>query len=594
MQSKITYIILFIGLFFSLNFSLYSYQNEDFIKFKLKTANNYEKYKKFTKAEQLYKELLTQFPHNFQVIQRLSNLYLSQKEFDKLELLLDNESEYINDEFSALTQIEMYLKMNKFKDAENTANNLINKNKKDYNIYKRVALVYMRNAHFDKAIEMYKSAREISKNPILFANEMASIYKFQMNFQEAIEEYLNMLDKKSYKFIKYSLEKLDVNNEEIIRAIKQRLKKSKTNLMSSLLGEFLLINKDYENAFRIYKNIGNDALLQFADICAKKGLMFLCIQSYKEFLNINPQTQLKINIYNKMGDIYYQMQEYNEAYKYYQNVIKLYNRTYKGKLPISEVINAYYSLAKIELFYHNAPDKAREFILQAQNLPQSISDMGKFSILLADSYLYESNYDKAVSIYKDILSNSRFDDDIHSLVNYKLYLTFIFQKQYNKSDSLFQNFIAHNYESIYLNDIVSINKFFHHINILSYSNELINGFMSFLKALETLNTKDVELNYNRILGACQDSTCITFLQNKIADYYFETFQYDKSLKKYLQLSENVNNEILNEYVQKRIGDCYFKLKKYDLANEQYRNYLINYPTGAFAPEVRIVRKEIEM
>jgi len=107
--------------------------------------------------------------------------------------------------------------------SHNFLERLIGQNRENYILYNKIASIYSRNSRFNEALELYKSARKLSKNPKLYAMEMAMLYQYQMDFQMAIEEYTNMLDKRSYNFVKYRLEKLDISNAEVIKALNKKV-----------------------------------------------------------------------------------------------------------------------------------------------------------------------------------------------------------------------------------------------------------------------------------------------------------------------------------------------------------------------------------
>ncbi len=591
MNNKIAF-VLFLLTFVTI-FSLYSYQDKDIIRIRLKQAGNFEKQKKFLLAETMYKELLTQFPHNQEVIQKLSSFYLSQKEFEKLKGLLNNETNYLSPEFISLTKIEMYIKMNELSDAKNEVERLIGQNKESYILYNKIALIYSRNSHFNEALELYKSARKLSKNPKLYATEMAMLYQYQMDFQMAIEEYINMLDKRSYNFVKYRLEKLGISNAEVIEALNKKLNSSKNNLVKSLLAEFLLRNKDYEQAFEIFKDLGTDDLLRFAEYCEKHGLFTLCIRIYKTILTNTSNIRLQLSIYDRIGDLYSKIHEYDSAYNAYTQITKMY-KNIKGNISQDILLNAFTNLAKLEFSENNDIEKAQKYILQAKKIAIKSEDRLNLSILLADCYLCNNYYAKAIEIYNNILNNQNYYSSIISLAKYKLFLVYIYAREYSKSDSVLQDYVLHNEESTYLNDMVSLNKLIQLAkDKFSYSDSLkLEDDMScFIKSLETSNIRKSKYYYEKLTASYNDTILINYIKTKMADFYFSKLQFENSLNIFLELSDN--NGIYNDYIEKRIGDCYYNLENYELAIENYKRYLIDFPNGAFAPEVRKLLKEIE-
>ncbi len=591
MNNKIAF-VLFLLTFVTI-FSLYSYQDKDIIRIRLKQAGNFEKQKKFLLAETMYKELLTQFPHNKEVIQKLSSFYLSQKEFEKLQGLLNNETNYLSPEFISLTKIEMYIKMNELSEAKNEVERLIGQNKENYILYNKIALIYSRNSHFNEALELYKSARKLSKNPKLYATEMAMLYQYQMDFQMAIEEYINMLDKRSYNFVKYRLEKLGISNAEVIKALNKKVNNSKNNLVKSLLAEFLLRNKDYEQAFEIFKDLGTDDLLRFAEYCEKHGLFTLSIRIYKTILTNTSNIRLQLSIYDRIGDLYSKIHEYDSAYNAYTQITKMY-KNIKGNISQDILLNAFTNLAKLEFSENNDTEKAQKYILQAKKIAIKSEDRLNLSILLADCYLCNNYYAKAIEIYNNILNNQNYYYSIISLAKYKLFLVYIYAREYSKSDSVLQDYVLHNEEGTYLNDMVSLNKLIQLAkDKFSYSDslKLEDDISCFIKSLETSNIRKSKYYYERLTASYNDTILINYIKTKMADFYFSKLQFENSLNIFLELSDN--NGIYNDYIEKLIGDCYLNLQDYVLAIESYKKYLIDFPNGAFAPEVRKLLKEIE-
>ena len=590
---KINCILIISILFLIFSSSLISYENEEIIRIKLNHARNFERQKMFYQAEIIYQDLLSKFPHNHEVITKLANFYLSQNRFDNLQILLDTETEYLTKEFIYLTRIEMFIKMNKLPEAEKEANEIINQNKNNYSIYRKIALIYSKNSYFDEALNFYKSARKLSKNKKYFASDMALIYQYQMNYQMAIEEYLNMIDKNSYNHVKYRLDRLSISNEVIIDALNQKLESSKNALIKSLLGEFLLKTKDYDQAFEIFKDLGEDALIKFAEICEKQGLFSLSIKSYEAIIMNTSNLLLKLLSYNKIGDLYYSLHEYDPAHDSYLNIIDLYSKN-KDKISYEILINALSNLAKIELFQNSSPEKAQKYIIEAQKYAYHPKYSINLSILLADCKLYDNKYEDAVSIYENLLRNPKLDDSINSLIKSKLFLTYIYSHQFTKSDSLLKKYMTHNEESTYLNDMITLNKLFILSKSVAVSNDstkIEDEIVNFLKSINISNITETELQYKNIISSYSDSIFIVYLKTKMADYYFDNLQYYKSLNIFLELS-NINNSIYNDYIEKRIGDCYYKLENYELAIENYKRYLINFPNGSFAPEIRFRLKDI--
>lgn len=576
MKSKLFFIILFSVLFFSS--SINAYQKEDLLKIKLRQATNYERQNKFHIAEKIYIQLRSEFPHNFQVIEKMCTLYLRQKNFEKLNNILESEKKYLNDEFVSLTKIDIYLKKGELENAKKEANVLIRSKLENHSYYKKIAEKFTKNLYFDESIKFYKKARKISQKPDLYASEMALLYQYQMDFQSAIDEYLNMLDDKSFSLVKYRLDKLNVNSEIVIEAINNKLKKSENVLLKRLLGNYYLKNNNFDEAFLVFEKLGTSYLLNFAETCEKLGLSQLCIKSYESIITGSSSETQMLSIFGKIGDVYYRLQEYEFAYNYFIKFWELYEKT---RIHFSQktIRNVLIKLVKLELILHNSAENSERFLQKARQFTTNQNEMAQLSIALADCYLHTSKYVDAAAVLNTIIEKKHIFIEVKSKAKYKLYLSYIFSKNFEKADSIFTDFLNFDDENIYLNNIVAINDFIKH------STKFTDEFVGFLKSLNGLKTSEIKKKYDNLIKICENKDLV-FIKIQMSAYYLQNKNYEKSLLIFLELSKIDEVGKYDEYIQKNIGDCYFYLKKYSLAKTAYKKYLINFPVGTFAPEVR--------
>lgn len=585
MKNKIIFIIL--ALLAIVSF-LEAYQDEDLIQLRLRQANAFAQQKQFDRAEAIYENLLNETPHHPIVIQHLAQFYLSQNEFTKLQMLIESEKSYLDPEFVSLIYIEIDLRKGDINSAEKKVEDIVKNNPKDYKLYETMAVLYTRYAHFDHAIELYKKARKQAENPTFYAQELALLYEYQMNFKDAINEYLNILDKRSYSFVKYRLEQLDVENKFIVKAIQERATDSENVEMKSLLGEFLLRGKDYEAAFEVFKELGTSSLLHFAEICEKQQLLGLSIDAYQEILAREPDFNMQLQTYERIGELYRKLHYEKSAYNTYMQIVDLYEQNPR-MTPTNVMQTALINLAELEIILHNDTEKSREFLQQAQKFARNQNDRDKLAILLADSYLHDNKFNEAIEIYLSILQNQKISQDIKSQTKYKLYLGYLYAGSTSKADSIFQDVLIHEQNSDYLNDMASIQ-----ISLQKFTDNQRDSMLQFLRMMiSRQDIKEVERLYNKLLSGLADSTQIVLIHKQMADFYYNNLEYSKAVELYAQLSRTADISIYDEYVRKRIGDCYLNLEQYALAAEYYRQFLIDFPTSAFAPEVRMKLRESE-
>ncbi len=98
--------------FFIVIFSptLHAIDDQAVLQVKLREALNLEQRGNSIEAEKLYKQLLENFPHNRQVVNRLINLYLRTNKLDSLEKFLEEEKDFITNTNYEITRIELLIK----------------------------------------------------------------------------------------------------------------------------------------------------------------------------------------------------------------------------------------------------------------------------------------------------------------------------------------------------------------------------------------------------------------------------------------------------------------------------------------------------
>jgi len=334
--------------------TIYAVDDQAVLQVKIREALHYEQQGNFIKAERLYKQLLENFPHNRQVVSRLIYLYMRTNKLDSLEKFLEDEKDFLTNNYYEITRIELLIKKNRLDEARKIAEILLQNAKVNSSAIRQVAQIYQRYHLYDDTIELYLRARKGSKNSILFAQELANVYQIHERLHDALNEYLNILNNRTYKNVLYRVEKLDLSHEEIMSVLETRQKQEPSIELQELIGEFLVLSKQYQRAFELYKIMGNDALIKLATHAEKKNLYELSIQCYSEVLQSTEDEQAILFLENKIGELYYLLNDHAKAYKHYKKVVELYQKT-KASLPSAYIFGAYKNLVYIELFEYQNP-----------------------------------------------------------------------------------------------------------------------------------------------------------------------------------------------------------------------------------------------
>jgi tetratricopeptide (TPR) repeat protein len=226
-------------------------------------------------------------------------------------------------------------------------------NKKDI---LKMAMIYSQEGKWDKAIVEYKKLVTLDPTDYNVHNMLGDVYAKKGEDSLAYQSYI--IAAEAY--------------------IKQGLA-DKTNLIYkkiSKLNSDKLPEADRKKQIFIKKNTEANTLIEQGDIDK-------AIETLKEILQINPDS---FETYQKIGELYYEKGQKEEALKYFQRIAELYykNRAFKKALPIYQKM--------VEMQPNNI--EYREILAEIYEREERESDAKREVLFLADYYLKNKNWDK--------------------------------------------------------------------------------------------------------------------------------------------------------------------------------------------------------
>jgi len=564
---------------------LHAVDDQAVLQLKLREALNLEQQGNSIEAENLYKQLLENFPHNRQVINRLVYMYMRTNNLDSLEKFLEDEKDYLASNYYEITKIELLIKKNQLDEARKIVEELLKDAKVNVSTLRQVAQVYQRYHLYDDAVELYLKARKESNNPIIFAQELATVYQLQERSYDAMNEYLNILDDKTYKNVRYRLEKLDLSYEEIITALEERFEQESSIELQELIGEFYILSGQYQRAFEIYVTLGNNALIKLATLAEKQNLYELTIQCLSAVLIVTEDMQTILYLENKIGELYYKLSDHEKAYEYYVKVIDSYKNT-KASLPPILIFNAYKNLAYIELFDYQNSIKAQEYLENALSFTGASSEKAELSILLSQCYLQQGNYQQSENILNQVIENRVYTTEMKERAKVKQIETAILKGDFSFADSLSLEFFAHDYESNFINDAAVMYRTINNeLNLKKAGDEVRNAALSFLRDMYFKKNGSLIEDIEQLSAALQDSAAISYLSLQVADHYYNLGEYALAVEFYKEILINEDSPY-KEYVYFMIANSLNQLDLNEEAMVYFTDYLLEFPQGTFAPDIR--------
>ena len=571
--------------------TIYAVDDQAVLQVKIREAMHYEQQGKTIKAERLYKQLLEIFPHNRQVVSRLIYLYMRTNKLDSLERFLEDEKDFLTNNYYQITRIELLIKKNQLDEARKIAEIFLQNTKVNSSAIRQVAQIYQRYHLYDDAIELYLRARKESKNSISFAQELANVYQLQERFYDALNEYLNILNNRTYKNVLYRVEKLDLSYEEIILVLETRQKHEPSIELQELIGEFLVLSKQYQRAFGLYKTLGNDALIKLATLAEKKNLYELSIQCYSEVLQSTEDEQAVLFLENKIGELYYSINDHEKAYKHYMKVIELYQNT-KASLPSAYIFGAYKNLAYLELFEYQNPMQSQIYLEKALDFASMSTDKAELNILLSQCYLQQEDYVKSENILTEIIENKHYNKDVKERAKMKCIETVLLKGDFFAADSLSKDFFTHDYESKFINDIAGMYRTMNNeLHLKQADDNVKNAALSLLRNMYFNNNSLLNKDIEQLSDALQDSAAVSYITLQVADYYYDQGEYAVAVEFCRELLR-IDDYPYREYAYFMTANCFNQLGLNEQALAYYTGYLLEFPQGTFAPDIRLRLKKL--
>ena len=301
MITKIIISIIFLQLIF-LHYPVFA-QSHDFEN-QFRLAKSFESRGQLEAAQEIYYELHSKFPGNYQFYSNLFKNLIAQKKYnDALELvenqlLLDDRSVVLygdkgtvlylqGDEKAALEIWEKALEI----EPENAF------------AYRSIADYLVQNRLLEEAIEVLKKGNSVSKDPTIFSYDIANFYSISMNYEKAAEEYCKILERKPKQINLVQNRILGYINSDLaekptLETIEKAYRSNESIVFLQLLMELYTLTDKGEKALKAAIIIEEEtsrngsALFAFAQRATLFQNYEVAAEAYKEIINSYPSSAL--------------------------------------------------------------------------------------------------------------------------------------------------------------------------------------------------------------------------------------------------------------------------------------------------------------
>ncbi len=405
-----------------------------------KIARQEGKYNEYVKA---YEELVEQYPDDLNFLNELAYAYVFTGKYKKAVDEYNKIEEQVGiTEPLIMQKVKIYSQLGDYQSGVKEYEKLIKSNPQETRYYALLAEYCAQNKMDDKAIWAYQQIEEINPNDPYVHISLADFYRKRNNLQKSFEElkagmankHLDLQTKIKLLSTYYSGSLDEIQKKQALELSQILIKVHPDEPMAKSLNASLLYqNEKYKQARRLtlevleqdslnytvweqllfcdmylnnYKNLAHESD-NVIDLFPNQPLPYLMngiayyqlkqyekaansLETGKEFVAGNQQ--LLEEFYNYLGEIYYQLKNYDACFQAYDKVLSINPEN-------SIVLNnyAYYlSLQKINL------TKAERMARHAVNLdPKNVNNIDTYAWVLYQ----QGNYKQALNWQEEAINN---------------------------------------------------------------------------------------------------------------------------------------------------------------------------------------------
>ena len=424
---------------------------------KYRLAKTYEQNGELQKAKSIYEELVAAQPLNNQYSNSLNEVYMKLKEYENsIEFLTKRISMNPNDISLYGMLGSTYFRMGNSEKAVETWDKGVTINKKSMISYSIISNFAIQNRAFEYAIKYLNEGKDKAPNPTQFSYQLAQIYSVSMDFNNAAEEYCQVLisQPKQLEYVKRRMQSYISAPSALEQSIDVVKNYSNNSSIQELLIFLHMQNNQFDDAYKLVVDLDNKQhkngilVYNFANDAFRSNEFASSAKAYKYVMNNYPNSPLLISSqigYAKTLEAELDI-NFNSAQDWkpiksvdttgasnYYPVLQTYNKILqiiKGTEAVNEVL---YRMGAIKLYHFNDLDEASEDfskILRNSSLSQFY---GIANLRLADIAIQKGELEKSKKHLVNSFSSIKTPKEIKSEAKYKLALIQFWNSQFDRS-----------------------------------------------------------------------------------------------------------------------------------------------------------------
>ncbi len=394
-------------------------------------AQNYEQQGRFDNAQKIYEELFQKDPDNINYFNSLNRVYNLQKNFAASILILESRLQKYPGDINLIGQLgSAYYMQGNFEKAYRIWEEPLKRSDADQSTFRVMANYAIERRAFDKAIEYLERGKPKTKDPFIFAMDLANLYSLTMRYEKAAEEYCSILETTPTQLSVVQSRILSYINkpDALDKTVKVVERKRKTDNLAILflLARLYTEQKDFQKAFGIYSELDSrqqsqgSELYNYAEFVFREGEYEIASSVYNTIIQRYPESKIVSSA--KLG--YAKSQEAilrekflssSDEWKIFSLPAQLDSRTLEPAIKAFEeitniyahsevAIESYLRMAQIRFKLQNNLASAKDLLaIIIKNYPMSRFSIDAY-LDMAKIKLIEGNIEESERLYEEALN----------------------------------------------------------------------------------------------------------------------------------------------------------------------------------------------
>ncbi|MCB5258979.1 MAG: hypothetical protein PHN71_07240 [Candidatus Cloacimonetes bacterium] len=530
-------------------------------------ANQLMVQRQYDRAEEVFLQIIAQYPDDINSILQLTQLYLSLSQEVKVEEMLQTHQRHIPENAYTELRIQLLILQGKHEQANSLADSYLEiygSNRSKYNL---IASYFSGRGDNESAIRIFEAARRVHGDDI-FAVEIASAAMKCGLYEKALREYLNHSAnaQNTNLFIRNQVSEIVREDSTLINVVRNFANTHDNFVIKEIYALALMTIKNYEEALETYKQMPLTYLRNFAAEQLKLGNLDITLKAYR-FLGQNAEQPAQRLYYGyEVANIFFQSAQYDST----ENIINELLQDPSWNKPkqagkSSLLVKLRRLKAENDLALGVELNRVRQWIEQTKDYSVYHDEIQELDVDLARFAILDEDFETAKSTLKRIVVQ-----DYLAERHYLEFLLALMQGEKAEADSLMHEYVLKHPDSEYTNDIIYLNML-----SINMSDIQLQNFSKAIRMLQLFKPEGIQILVD------------LFEQNDDEELLMLAIEWSLALGDITQaevlLAHDFKDELARDYA---LMLSLFLIQERETEIQLAQEFLKNKPNSIFSPRFR--------